>query len=589
MKKIYKTLFVVFLPFLLVAQKEDNIWLFADESDPIHYHLDFTDNEINLIVDATYDTPIFAANTSISDSLGNLIFYTNGIKVINSFGEIVENGDSINCCGFLFESFFDTGYSASQNVIIFKSQLNNQKYYLVHYEIDFIPKLTVTKVFYSLVDMSLNNGHGKVIEKNVVLAENVEFDIMAANRHANGRDWWIVFPDRNENKFHRFLFTQDEFIGFDEQIIDEQTNDFVSGNHSFSSDGSRYVYSPNWNEIAILDFDRCTGEFSNEKRFSPFIVPAGRRYDYNGLGFSPNGRFLYTDYVFSEIMAPFNIDSIRSGIVQFDLWEDNFEDNGIELFSAGVTMTGRRFQPSPDGRLMFKGLRIFPENDFFSTINFPNRKGMAADVQRRFIELPDNNLSLLPYFPNYRLGPIDGSSCDTLGIDNLPLAGFRCEPDSNNNLQIIFTDNSFYEPTEWSWSFGDGEMSADTSPVHTFAELGIYEVCLTVSNDNASDTYCKILDMNPVGLEEIELEEGAFLVYPNPASDKITVKMPNKVLQGDQLHLYNNVGVLVKSITLAAEQTVLNVDIEQLPKGIYIVNYHSTVHSDKYTKVSILK
>jgi len=63
-------------------------------------------------------------------------------------------------------------------------------------------------------------------------------------------------------------------------------------------------------------------------------------------------------------------------------------------------------------------------------------------------------------------------------------------------LQFTFTDASYYEPSAWSWDFGDGTLGQDTSPVHTFPASGVYKVCLTVSNANASDTYCREV---PVG------------------------------------------------------------------------------------------
>ncbi|MBK8966601.1 MAG: hypothetical protein IPM36_07930 [Lewinellaceae bacterium] len=58
----------------------------------------------------------------------------------------------------------------------------------------------------------------------------------------------------------------------------------------------------------------------------------------------------------------------------------------------------------------------------------------------------------MPNFPNYRLGPLDGSPCDTLGLDNLPAAHFRWEFwDTLTPLNVSFTDLSIYEPATWQW------------------------------------------------------------------------------------------------------------------------------------------
>lgn len=54
---------------------------------------------------------------------------------------------------------------------------------------------------------------------------------------------------------------------------------------------------------------------------------------------------------------------------------------------------------------------------------------------------------ILPKYSTYRLGPIDGSPCDTLGIDNVPEAWFRV--DSTGLQQRFFFDLSYYNPLHW--------------------------------------------------------------------------------------------------------------------------------------------
>jgi len=49
----------------------------------------------------------------------------------------------------------------------------------------------------------------------------------------------------------------------------------------------------------------------------------------------------------------------------------------------------------------------------------------------------------------------------------------------------------------WSWAFGDGAISAEKDPVHEYAELAVYEVTLTVTdNDGATDTITKVVDID---------------------------------------------------------------------------------------------
>jgi PKD repeat protein len=44
---------------------------------------------------------------------------------------------------------------------------------------------------------------------------------------------------------------------------------------------------------------------------------------------------------------------------------------------------------------------------------------------------------------------------------------------------------------KWLWEFGDGITSREQNPVHAYREEGVYDVRLTVWNDDGSDTVIK--------------------------------------------------------------------------------------------------
>lgn len=72
-----------------------------------------------------------------------------------------------------------------------------------------------------------------------------------------------------------------------------------------------------------------------------------------------------------------------------------------------------------------------------------------------------------------------------------------------------------YLPTAWHWDFGDGTMSQDTNPVHTYTEPGAYNVCLIASNVYAADTFCRQVIVGTSGLHELPAMPQA-QVLPNP-------------------------------------------------------------------------
>jgi len=51
-------------------------------------------------------------------------------------------------------------------------------------------------------------------------------------------------------------------------------------------------------------------------------------------------------------------------------------------------------------------------------------------------------------------------------------------------LSVLFTDTSSGEPTHWNWTFGDGSVSHEKNPVHTYNGVGRFTVTLEVSDSN---------------------------------------------------------------------------------------------------------
>ena len=77
-----------------------------------------------------------------------------------------------------------------------------------------------------------------------------------------------------------------------------------------------------------------------------------------------------------------------------------------------------------------------------------------------------------------------------------PNADFTFNMSADPN--IVFTDKSTNQPTQWLWNFGDGATDTLQNPSHTFADNDTFYVCLTASNQYGSDSVCKkvIIDGN---------------------------------------------------------------------------------------------
>jgi PKD repeat protein len=106
----------------------------------------------------------------------------------------------------------------------------------------------------------------------------------------------------------------------------------------------------------------------------------------------------------------------------------------------------------------------------------------------------------------------DGTLSDTvIKVDYIsvsaepPAADFSATPTIGYApLDVQFTDLSLqgtYPIMIWSWYFGDGDMSSDQNPNHTYASPGDYTVMLTVSDGTLSNTLIKTeyISVSPVG------------------------------------------------------------------------------------------
>ena len=73
------------------------------------------------------------------------------------------------------------------------------------------------------------------------------------------------------------------------------------------------------------------------------------------------------------------------------------------------------------------------------------------------------------------------------------------------------------------------------------------------------------------------------IVYPNPASEKINIKLKNDQLSYNNISIINSLGQVVKTQKSNSE-TDVNIDVKDLPSGLYLLN----INSDSSTSVKKL-
>ncbi|MBL7828587.1 MAG: PKD domain-containing protein [Saprospiraceae bacterium] len=559
MKKIFLSFALLASPIFLLAQKHDFTLIFGyaggiyspdDDAFGINV-MTFGEGSVRLTDNQVINMGFNDTDVSMSDADGNLIFYYNGVYIENADFEKMEGGDTLNV-------WSPIGSDIPQGAVCIPFPEKPQKYILIHESEEYIvsPMWSFQGIglYYSIIDMNENGGLGRVVErKKLLISDTLTYGQLTAVRHANGRDWWVLVGESHTDRFYTLLIDVDGIHLHSIQNTGIQRQEGF-GHAYFSQDGNKYVssqgidFGPNWGYLYSYDFDRCSGALSNGKEIH-ITGSVG-----SGVAISSNSRFLY---------AP-----TEEYLYQFDLQATDVAGSRIKVgtYNGHLDPFPTKFDRSylaPDGKIYVvtsSGSRTL------HVVNKPNELGIACDFQQPGTKLPCNNARSFPNFPNYRLGPLDGSPCDTLGLDNLPVAFWRSERDTLEPLHVTFHDLSYYEPTIWLWNFGDGTVgTSERHPEHTFPGPGEYEVCLTASNANATHTLCRTLTFTTSSIENPDITN-QISVGPNPFGNYLTVALSIQ-LRSPVFRLYDQTGRLVRARSLAYGLTEL--ETVDLPVGLY--------------------
>ena len=434
------------------SQKEANIWYFGGKAG-----IDF--NNCSSVPVALTDGVIGTLEgcSSIADSMGNLLFYTNGLVVWNRNHVQMPNGFGLGGGRDL---------SSTQAALIVQKPGSNNIYYIFTTPTEVMHVSNAMVGFrYSVVDMTMEGGFGDVVgsSKNILLHHPVPEKVTSV-RHANGCDIWVISHLFGTNNFHAYLVTSlgvthtpvvssagsvhtEDSVYFGQNLQIHHKNSI--GQLKVSRDGSKLAVAM-WRDgkIELFDFNNSTGLVSNPVFLAGSLSsPVAGAY---GVEFSPDGTKLYGSSLAGQIyqwdlMAGLPLDIINSRTL---------------VASSSVTAS---LQLAPDEKIYVARVRL----NYIGAINNPNAEGTACNYTENAIFL-------------------DGKR-STGGLPNIM--------QSHLYFQFTFEHTCFGDPTSFfiteanilssvSWDFGDPasgvfNTSTDLNPVHLFSAPGTYQVKLT--------------------------------------------------------------------------------------------------------------
>lgn len=426
-------------PFGSFSQGYNHHWLLGYWNGPLDTNMTSTkarllfDSLNTTLIPETRKLPFLGTQANISDANGNLLMSTNGCWIADATGDTMLNGSGLNP-GYYAGIWCNNqmGMPIPHGDVIIPFPDDSTKYCLFHQTFSTTLTNRSGELYYTEIDMSLNGGLGGVVvnKKNIPIIQDTLSMGFAACKHANGRDWWIVvFKDSTDIVF-KVLVDPTGIASISTQSLGLPIMYIGEGQPSFSPDGKRFAYSDNYgsgnnvhHNVRLLDFDRCTGIFSNPQFIDLFDKKGGL-----GVTFSSNSKFLYA-CSFKRIFQ-ISIDSLTVDTVAVN---DGYASPSPPFYTDFWTM-----YLAANGRIYISTGNSTLDLHY---IQYPDSSGTSCNVNQHALHLPCYSGRDNVYHPNYYLGCDTTLNCGCIsGVNENAQHDFRFRiypnPVTNNNLHI---------------------------------------------------------------------------------------------------------------------------------------------------------
>lgn len=469
---------------------------------------------------------------TMSDANGNLLFYTNGITIYNRNHQIMENGS-----GLLSHS------SNTQAAFVVPFPGNPNQYFVI----------TPGPYYYSIVDMTLDNGNGAIIPtaKNILI-NNESSEKVAGLLAANQTDIWLITYGSSQKRFNTYKITPSG-ITTTPVVSEFTTHSGHFGYMKISPDGTKIATANFDNNFHLYDFDAVTGTISNQRIIS-FAFGGHGSY---GIEFSPNSNLVYV----ADHRG-------QHKIVQFDITLAT-----PALIAASGTVLGAN--PHALGALQLgqdNKIYLAKENSrYLGVINQPNVVGEGCNYISEGVDLisKTSNLGLPgfvasaiinsePYITSFT--PTNGPTGTTVTINGI---NFNTTP-GNNFVSINGIPATVVSSTAT-------RLTVVVPQNATTGEISVAVGCGFVASTN---------DFTVTALGIADFNDAKIALFPNPSSGVFNISAD--VLSGaSEVNLFDLNG---RNVHQYKTENLKNepLDLNHLQNGIYLLTIKN--NNEIYTK-----
>jgi len=555
MKRFYIT-FLLVLPLLLFSQGENDNWYFGGYAG-----VNFSNVTPNPLLNSAMGV-IQQPVGSISDSNGDLLFYTDGKYVWNKDHQIMPNG-ILNTNGW-------NPYGVQ--LCILQHPANPNLYYI------FTPVAFNNNnngaSSYTIIDMSLGNLSnglplGDVMPNSnsiPLIDENgVSFSANNVNivRHSDNNSFWVVVP--NKTKLYSYLVNNQGFVNtpvvsnmpLNIPNYSPTTHDAylkISPKVSVSNNFSNYLYishwgqvsAGNWASVKVLSFNNTTGKVTNDFVLDISTNPSGS----STAEFNNNGSILYIGANGNSKVYGIDMVNISSSVNSY-LLPINYSSYTAGPKDMQRNKWGDIYMPFEDS------------NGYLAKILNPNSFNNASiDVNNVYLQgkNTNNNLPQLVQtknttgdcVPNILLTSSETNTTFTYRASNSITTQTNYSTASNQDIQmkagsyISLNPNTHIKGKFWAKIEGcrvDGGSNEQSS-----RNAGLFQKPIELSLDLRTKE---------------NVEEKNINVYPNPISTLFTIDSGNEKLLSWELYDFSG-----KKVSEGEKEKA---DIQHLPSGAYVL------------------
>jgi len=376
-----------------------------------------------------------------SDAAGNLLFYSNSVKVFDRTHAQMAPG-----------TLLSGDDSASNGAISIPDPGNANRYYLIYRSlVAGFPRLSYTIVNFG--NPTFQNGELTSIDTLIAAPAPIGGEQITAVPNCAGTGYWLIAHSTSpQSVFFVFSLTAG---GISSPVSYPGALPSSIGILKASPDGTMIAQTGQSHDAAVFNFDRATGAITPR-----YNLATGNA----GCSFSPDSKLLYTA----------GNSSFGVGIFQYDLSVPDPNTSmrvvtntlnaafGFVILQLGPDKKIYASQWGNDGR----GVGFLP------VINYPN----------------ELNTAIAPNACGYSVnGPFLQGRNTYIGLPNMidALPAAQIPADFSYALSSCSTVN-FSAPScaTYAWTFGDGATSNAQNPTHVYASNGTYAVTLTLNGSS---------------------------------------------------------------------------------------------------------